>query len=156
MRLQLVAVGTRLPAWINEGVDSFARRMPRECPLSLTEIPAGRRTKSSSTSRAIAAEGSRLLKALPDDALVVALHEKGTQWSTRELARELGRWRLEHGRVALVVGGPDGLAAECLKRADRHWSLSNLTLPHGLVRIVVAEQLYRAWTILQGHPYHRA
>jgi 23S rRNA (pseudouridine1915-N3)-methyltransferase len=155
MRLQLVAVGTRQPAWINEGVKNFTRRMPRECPLAVTEIPAGQRNRSRPAARALEAEGSRILKAASDSSMVVALHEKGTPWSTRDLANELNRWRLEYDQVALIIGGPDGLAPECLKRADRHWSLSNLTLPHGLARIVVAEQLYRAWTILSGHPYHR-
>lgn len=155
MRLKLVAVGTRQPSWINEGVEDFTRRMPRECPLGLTEIPAGQRNKSGPAARAMEAEATRILKATADSSMVVALHEKGIPWSTRDLANELNRWRLEYDQVALIVGGPDGLAPACLKHADRHWSLSTLTLPHGLVRIVVAEQLYRAWTILSGHPYHR-
>ena len=155
MQLQLVAVGTRQPSWINDGVETFARRMPKECSMEVTEIPAGQRNKSDSTARAVAAEELKILKAVADSAMVVALHEKGTPWSTRELATELNRWRLDYDQVALIIGGPDGLAPACLKRADRHWSLSNLTLPHGLVRILVAEQLYRAWTVIQGHPYHR-
>ena len=155
MRLQLVAVGTRQPSWVNDGVENFARRMPRECAVEVTEVPSGQRSKSDTATRAIAVEGAKILNKIADSAMVIALHEKGTPWSTRELATELNRWRLDYDHVAIIVGGPDGLAPECLKRADRHWSLSNLTLPHGLVRILVAEQLYRAWTVIHGHPYHR-
>ena len=129
--------------------------MPRECPLGLTEIPAAQRSRSAPAATAMETEAAKILKATADSSLVVALHEKGSPWSTRDLAKELNRWRLEHNQVTMVIGGPDGLAPECLKRANLHWSLSNLTLPHGLVRIVVAEQIYRAWTIIQGHPYHR-
>lgn len=155
MRLQIIAVGARQPSWINDGVKNFTRRMPRECPVEITEIPAGQRIKSGTPARAVAAESEKILKAVADSAMVIALHEKGTPWSTRELATEFNRWRLEYDQVALIIGGPDGLASDCLKRADRHWSLSSLTLPHGLVRILVAEQLYRVWTVIQGHPYHR-
>lgn len=155
MRLQLIAVGTRQPSWINEGVEEFTRRMPRECPLGVTEVPAARRSSSAPAARAMETEAGKILKATADSSMVVALHRKGTSWSTRDLANELNRWRLEYNQVAMIIGGPDGLAPDCLKRADLHWSLSRLTLPHGLVRIVVAEQIYRAWTIIQGHPYHR-
>lgn len=155
MRLHLVAAGGRQPAWVNEGVETFARRMPRECSLELVEISAARRSKSEPPQRAIAAEGAKILSALPPKALIIALYERGAPWSTEELAKELNRWRLDYDDVAFLVGGPDGLSSECLKRAERHWSLSNLTLPHGLARVIVAEQLYRAWTVIQGHPYHR-
>jgi 23S rRNA (pseudouridine1915-N3)-methyltransferase len=155
MRLYLVAVGTRLPAWQQEGFAEYTRRLPRECALELVEIPAARRSKSSHTRRAVETEGERMLSALPRDTHVVALDQDGRSHSTEELARLLSRW-LEGGRdVALLVGGADGLAPDCLARAEARWSLSPLTLPHGLVRVLVAEQLYRAWSILQGHPYHR-
>lgn len=155
MRVHLVAVGTRLPAWQQEGFAEYAKRLPRECALELVEIPAARRSKNTDTRRAVKTEGERMLAVLPRDALVIALDQGGRSHDTEELARLLARW-LEQGRdVALLVGGADGLAPDCLTRAEARWSLSPLTLPHGLVRVLLAEQLYRAWSILQGHPYHR-
>jgi len=156
MRLHLLAVGTRLPAWQQEGYLEYARRLPRQCALRLVEIPATKRTKQADPVRAAAKEGERMLAAIPEKAHVVALDERGIAYSTRDLAARLAEWR-EAGRdVALLVGGADGLSQACLERADARWSLSKLTLPHGLVRVLVAEQIYRAWSILDGHPYHRA
>ncbi|MGE0371213.1 MAG: 23S rRNA (pseudouridine(1915)-N(3))-methyltransferase RlmH [Gammaproteobacteria bacterium] len=156
MRIHFLAVGQRVPDWVERGYQDFARRLPPECRLQLTEIAAARRTKGADTDRLRAAEGERLLAALPRDAYAVALDVGGAPWSTAQLADRLAAW-MQGGRdVALLVGGPDGLAPECLRRADALWSLSALTLPHALVRIVVAEQIYRAWTLYKGHPYHRA
>jgi len=156
MRIHFLAVGQRVPDWVERGYQDFARRLPPECRLHLTEIAAARRTKGADTDRLRAAEGERLLAALPRDAYAVALEVGGASWSTAQLAARLAAW-MQGGRdVALLVGGPDGLAPECLRRADALWSLSALTLPHALVRIVVAEQIYRAWTLYKGHPYHRA
>jgi 23S rRNA (pseudouridine1915-N3)-methyltransferase len=144
-----------MPEWVNMGYGGFAGRMPPECRLHLIEIPLPKRAKGLDTARWIEQEGTRMLAAIPKDCLVWALDVAGKELSTEELAKELAQW-LQNGRdVALLVGGPDGLAPACLERAERHWSLSRLTLPHMLVRIVAAEQLYRAWTVLQGHPYHR-
>lgn len=155
MRINLIAVGTRMPAWVEAGYREYARRMPRECSLTLTEIPSGRRSKAQPVERAVGEEGKRMLAAIDDRHRVVALDVGGCSWSTEQLAVELGDW-LQDGRdVSLLVGGPDGLAADCLARAARRWSLSPLTLPHPLVRVVLAEQLYRAWTLNNGHPYHR-
>lgn len=141
---------------MEEGYQEFARRLPPECRLQLTEIAAARRVKGADIDRLRAEEGERLLAALPRGACVVALDVRGAAWSTEQLAARLAEW-LQGGRdVALMAGGPDGLAPECLRRADVSWSLSPLTLPHALVRIVVAEQIYRAWTVYKGHPYHRA
>jgi len=145
-----------MPRWVEQGFDDYARRMPAECRLALREIPLGRRGKGADTARARRAEGERMLAALPQGARAVALDERGRQWSSPELARGLSQW-LQQGRdVALLVGGPDGLDPAVAARAESTWSLSRLTLPHALVRVVVAEQLYRAWTILARHPYHRA
>ncbi len=155
MRLHLLAVGARQPSWIRESVETFVRRMPRECPVKLVEIPSAHRGKASAGEGAVRKEGERILKAVPDGALVVALDVAGKPWSTQRLSDELERWRQDYDDVALLIGGPDGLSPECLKRAGQTWSLSALTLPHGIVRIVVAEQIYRAWTIIKGHPYHR-
>lgn len=114
-----------------------------------------KRTKAADTGRLIQQEGERMLGALPKGARVVALDVRGRPWSTQQLAGQLEAWMAGGRDVALLVGGPDGLAPECLERAEQTWSLSPLTLPHPLVRVVVAEQLYRAWSITQGHPYHR-
>lgn len=155
MKIHLLAVGERMPAWIEAGYQEYAKRLPPECALRLVEIPPARRTKNSDLARLKAQEAERILAALPKGALVVALEVEGRGWSTGDLARRLGEW-LGAGRdVALLVGGPDGLDGSCRERADLLWSLSPLTLPHPLVRVVVAEQIYRAWSLLKGHPYHR-
>lgn len=156
MNIHLIAIGTRMPAWVVSGYEEYARRMPPECRLRLVEIPPGRRGKSQSIESIKAGEGRRLLAAIPPRAGVIALDVAGQPWSTMALAARLRDWRQEGRDIALLVGGPDGLAAESLERAEQHWSLSALTLPHALVRILVAEQLYRAWTLLSGHPYHRS
>lgn len=155
MQIQLIAVGTRMPAWVQEGFTEYAKRLPRECALQLVEIPLGKRGKNADVQRAIAEEGEKMLAALPRDCRVIALEVEGRAWSTPQLAGELETW-LGAGRdVALLVGGPDGLSEACRQRADQAWSLSPLTLPHPLVRVLLAEQLYRAWTLYKGHPYHR-
>ena len=154
MKIRLLSVGTRLPGWINEGVATYARRLPHENALLLEEIPLSRK-RGAATER-VQEEGTRLLAKVDSTHHVVTLDEAGTPYSSRELATELDRWRHLGADVALLVGGPDGLADACRARANGSWSLSRHTLPHGLVRVLVAEQLYRAWTMLTGHPYHRA
>ena len=156
MRIRLLAAGTRLPAWETQGFETYAKRLPRECRLELVEIPVAKRTKHTDTARAIAAEGDAMIKALTKNDWVVALDVAGKQWSSPELALQLERWLGAGSNVALLIGGPDGLAQPCFARAQQRWSLAKLTLPHGLARVVVAEQLYRAWSIVNGHPYHRA
>lgn len=156
MRIHLIAVGTRMPSWVVEGYREYARRLPRECSLQLTEIPTAKRHKSLTAGQAREQEGQAMLAALPKDCNVVALDVRGKPWSTETLAARLEDWLASGRDVALLVGGADGLCEACLDRADLHWSLSALTYPHALVRIVVAEQLYRAWTITTGHPYHRS
>lgn len=154
MRLRLVAAGTRMPGWVSEGFQAYAARMPRECRLELREVSLGRRSRNTDPARAIAAEGERLLAASAGQSRIV-LDVRGQPVDTPGLSRRLAGW-LQDGRdVALLVGGPDGLAPACIEAAEWRWSLSPLTLPHGMVRVLVAEQLYRAWTILSGHPYHR-
>lgn len=155
MRIHLLAVGERPDDWVEQGYREFARRLPPECALRLTEVPAGRRSKNADIARLVEREGERLLAAVPAGALAIALDVRGVSWSTAQLAGRLAQW-LQDGRdVALLVGGPDGLAPACLERAELRWSLSPLTLPHALVRVIVAEQIYRAWSICRGHPYHR-
>ncbi len=143
-----------MPAWVEDAFADYASRMPRESRLELREIPLGRRAGKGG--RAVAEEGERMLKALAPDDRVVALEVGGRALDTESLARRFGN-RLQDGRdVVFAIGGPDGLAPVVVERAEWRWSLSPLTLPHGLVRVVLAEQLYRATTILAGHPYHRA
>ena len=155
MRIHLIAVGERMPAWVQAGYAEYVKRLPPECSLRLVEIAPGKRTKGADVARLMAEEGNRILAAIPKGALVVALEVKGRAWSTEDLAQRLGEW-MQGGRdVALLVGGPDGLDARCRERADVLWSLSPLTLPHPLVRVVLAEQIYRAHSLLRGHPYHR-
>jgi 23S rRNA (pseudouridine1915-N3)-methyltransferase len=155
MRIHLIAVGHRMPAWVESGYGEYAKRLPVECSLKLVEIPLAKRGKNADIARLQQQEAERILNAIPKGAKVVALEVDGKNWSTQKLADHMQDW-LQGGRdIALLVGGPDGLAGECRQRADLLWSLSPLTLPHPLVRIVIAEQLYRAWSIIQGHPYHR-
>jgi 23S rRNA (pseudouridine1915-N3)-methyltransferase len=156
LRLTLLTASNRQPAWVDEGAEEYARRLRGRCALELKTLPLARRTATTPVERAIHDEGERMLAAVPPGAQVVALLEKGKPWSTKELAAKLDGWMQRGAPVFLLVGGPDGLSPECVERADARWSLSNLTLPHGLVRVVVAEALYRAWSLLENHPYHRA
>ncbi|HVF34211.1 MAG TPA: 23S rRNA (pseudouridine(1915)-N(3))-methyltransferase RlmH [Candidatus Saccharimonadia bacterium] len=156
MRIVLVAIGEKAPAWVREGYADYAKRLPKPYAPELVELPLGARSKSRDPARAIIEEGERVLAALPRQAHVVALDERGKSFSSVELSRELARWARDGHDVALVIGGPDGHAPDVLARAQQRMSLSALTLPHMLVRLVVIEQLYRAWTLLEGHPYHRA
>ena len=154
MNIYLLAVGTRMPAWITQGFEHYTRRLPRHCSLRLIEIPALNR-KQGDPAKIRQAEGDLLLARVPRDCHVVALSEDGREFSTRQLAHSLGEW-MQLGRdVAFLVGGADGLDPACVARADDCWSLSALTFPHALVRVIVVEQIYRAWTILNNHPYHR-
>jgi len=155
MRIQLTAIGTKMPAWVTAGYAEYANRMPRECRLELREVPLTRRGKNDDPARLRRDEAARLSAALPERARIIALEVHGQKWTTEQLAGRLGRWLGEGRDVALLVGGPDGLDPELSQRADDLWSLSPLTLPHPLVRVVLAEQLYRAWTLHSGHPYHR-
>jgi len=145
-----------MPVWIDDGFRDYAGRMPPECKLLLKEIPLGSARAGGDVRKATQEEGEAMLAALPAGAGVTALDVRGKSLDTETLAKLLNRWLQEGRDQALLVGGPDGLAPECLARAGAKLSLSALTLPHGLVRVVVAEQLYRAWSILKNHPYHRA
>ncbi|MDY7115282.1 23S rRNA (pseudouridine(1915)-N(3))-methyltransferase RlmH [Halomonas sp. SSL-5] len=155
MKVRLLAVGTRMPAWVNEGVEEYRKRLPRDFTLTVEEIAPGQRGKNADLTRAMASEAERIRARLRGDEHVVALEVGGKAWSTERLAEQAEAWRLAGRDVALLVGGPDGLAPELSAAADQRWSLSPLTLPHPLVRILLAEQLYRAWTLMVGHPYHR-
>lgn len=155
MRIYLLAVGQRMPDWVAQGFAEYQKRLPRECSLQLKEIAPGRRGKNYSPQKAMEEEADRILAAIPDNCRVWALDEHGKSFSTRQLSQQLDDW-LQDGRdLALLVGGPEGLAPRVKQQVEQLWSLSALTLPHPMVRVLLAEQLYRAWTILQNHPYHR-
>jgi len=155
MQLLVVAVGTRMPAWVLGGWEEYARRFPRGLALGLKEVPLARRSGRKSVDMLRDAEGSALLSAAPAGYRRIALDERGRQWTTLELAAQLEKWMREEHGVCFLVGGPDGLSGACLAEADEAWSLGRLTLPHPLVRVLLAEQLYRAWTVTCNHPYHR-
>ena len=152
MKLRLFAIGKRLPGWLEEGIAEYAKRLPRQAAF---EVVALRASKKPTADEARAEEAGRLLAKSGDSQLIVALDERGTQWSTRQLASRLGHWRDDSLNVALLIGGADGLAQECRDRAGYLWGLSNLTLPHGMARLLAVEQLYRGWSLLNNHPYHR-
>ena len=156
MNIRLIAVGGKMPDWVQKGYEEYAKRLPAECALSLTEISAGRRGKNADLARILNDEAQRMLATIPKAATVVALEVDGRAWSTERLADQLQDWMNAGQDLALLIGGPDGLGDAARAKAVQCWSLSPLTLPHPLVRVIVAEQLYRAWSILRGHPYHRA
>ena len=144
-----------MPGWVVGGVDAYRKRMPPHIQVEVVEISPGHRSARGSADTAREKEAVALLKRARRCDVVIALDETGKAWSSPALAERMRNWLDDGANVALLIGGPDGLTDECRRAADAIWSLSALTLPHGLVRVVLAEQLYRAWTILQGHPYHR-
>lgn len=156
MQLRVAAVGQRMPGWVSEAWTEYARRMPPSLPLSLREISLAKRSKNADTKRLTTLESRALYEAMPKRGRVIALDIRGQAWSTDKLANRLEQWMGEGRDVGFMIGGPEGIDAEIIRKADERWSLGPLTLPHPLVRVVLIEQLYRAWTITQNHPYHRA
>ena len=156
MKLAILAVGNRMPSWVTAAYDEYAKRMPREMPLQLKELkPAQRSNATGDTPRWLKTEAEHIEAAVPQWAMRVVLDEHGRSFPTRTLADHLKRWRNDGRDIAFIIGGADGLDDTIKSGADLLWSLSPLTLPHGLVRVVLAEQLYRAASLLAGHPYHR-
>ena len=156
MHIRLLAVGDRQPAWVNDAFGTYSDRFPREWKFRLDTIPTVRRNKNDKSRQAMEAEGQQVLTKLQDAEQVVLLDERGKQLSSQGLAAKLADWQNDGRDLCLVIGGPDGVSDTCRERADYTWSLSSLTLPHGMARVLVAEQLYRAWSLQSGHPYHRA
>ncbi|MCM1512249.1 MAG: 23S rRNA (pseudouridine(1915)-N(3))-methyltransferase RlmH [Oxalobacter formigenes] len=155
MQLLIIAVGKKMPAWIENGFEEYTRRMPPECRIILKEIRPADRAAGKSAQSVMAAEQTRIEAALPKNSRVIALDEHGKDLTTMQLSGELEKWRQEGRDIAFVIGGADGLNSAFKKNADELVRLSSLTLPHGMVRILLAEQLYRAWSLTQNHPYHR-
>ena len=155
MKLFVAAVGTRMPAWVEQGYADFARRMPREMPMELIEVKAEPRSGGKPLAALLAAEAARLTAALPARCRRVALDERGSELTTQGLAQRLEKWLAGGDNVALLIGGPDGLDAALKSQAAETLRLSSLTLPRALVRVLLAEALYRAASLLKGHPYHR-
>lgn len=155
MKIRLIAVGTKMPDWVEAGYLDYAKRLSGDVTLELHEIAAGKRGKNADIARITDKEGDGMLAAIPAGDRVIALDVRGRSFSTEDLAATLKRWLGDGHHCSLLIGGPEGLAPAALARADERWSLSALTLPHPLVRVLLAEQVYRAWTLLKGHPYHR-
>jgi len=155
MRIHIHAIGTRPPSWVVEGYQEYSKRMPRNCQLELHELSLSKRSKNQTNDRARQQESERLLANIGKRNYIVALDERGDHWSTQQLADKLANWMQQGQDVSLLIGGPDGISQTVLEQASVCWSLSRLTLPHALVRIFLAEQLYRATSLLQNHPYHK-
>ncbi len=156
MKIQIVAVGQRQPAWADQAVADFLNRFPSDFAVTLREVRPESRASGAPVERMLAAEAQRLRAAIPAGHLIVALDERGKDWTSTQLAQALGQWRDGAESVSFIIGGPDGLAADLKRDARLLLRLSSMTLPHALARVVLAEQLYRAWSLLAGHPYHRA
>lgn len=144
-----------MPTWVEQGFNEYCRRFPADMPLQLTEIAAGKRGKNADIKRILQKEGELTLAAIPKGNRVVTLEVTGAPWDTPKLAKNMQSWQMDGRDVSLLIGGPEGLAPQCIKISEQKWSLSSLTLPHPLVRVIVAESLYRAWSINNNHPYHR-
>ena len=155
MHIRLIAVGDRQPSWVDAAFNDYAARLPRQWQFRLETITTAKRQKSTPVESAIGAEGEKILGKIKPAEHVIVLDERGKQFSSKELAGELDDWQIVGADLVFVIGGPDGVSADILTRANTRWSLSKLTLPHGLARVLYAEQIYRAWSLSTGHPYHR-
>lgn len=156
MKIKVLTIGTKMPAWVNQGVREYVKRLPRDMAFEIIELPVAQRAKNADLQRLIQKEAETMMAYIQPQDHVVALEVGGQNWSTEKLAANLESWQMNGQNVVLLIGGPDGLGDVCRQRANQLWSLSALTFPHPIVRVVLAEQLYRAWTITQHHPYHRA
>ena len=155
MHIRLIAVGDRQPSWVDDAFGIYSARLPREWKFRLDTIPTARRGKNDKSASAVQAEGRQILAKIDPAEQVVLLDERGRQFTSTELSGKLADWQADGRDLCFVIGGPDGVSADCAERAKIRWSLSKLTLPHGLARVLFAEQLYRAWSLQAGHPYHR-
>jgi 23S rRNA (pseudouridine1915-N3)-methyltransferase len=155
MHIRLIAVGDRQPSWVDDAFGAYTGRFPREWKFRFDGVPSVRRAKNDKSNRAMAAEGEQILAKVSSDEQVILLDERGKQLTSQSLAENVSSWQADGRDLGFVIGGPDGVSDACRARADFIWSLSGLTLPHGLARVLFAEQMYRAWSLQMGHPYHR-
>lgn len=155
MKIRLLTITHKSPSWIQEGYEEYAKRLPPSCTLELIEIPAEKRTANADLKRITEREGEKMLAAIKPQHHVIALDKGGKTWTSEQLSTQLGHWLQGGKNIDLLVGGPEGIAPACMQHARESWSLSTLTFPHILVRLIVAEQIYRAYSILQNSPYHR-
>ncbi|GLS04040.1 ribosomal RNA large subunit methyltransferase H [Chitiniphilus shinanonensis] len=155
MKLIIVAVGHKMPGWIEDGFGEYRKRLPREFALSLVELKPDKRAGGRTPQQVMAEEADRILAAIPQGARLIVLDERGANWTTMKLAEAMKTWHADGRDTVFVIGGADGLDARVKDKADQLLQLSALTLPHGMVRVLLAEQLYRAYSILHNHPYHR-
>ena len=155
MRIHIIAVGTKMPSWVETGYREYERRFNGDIDLSLIEVPAGKRGKNADIKRILQKEGELTLSAVPQGNRIVTLEVTGKPLTTPQLATHLSKWQMDGRDVSLLIGGPEGLSPDCIAASEQKWSLSPLTLPHPMVRVIVAESLYRAWSINTNHPYHR-
>jgi 23S rRNA (pseudouridine1915-N3)-methyltransferase len=155
VHIRLIAVSDRQPGWVGDAFDEYAKRLPGHWRFQLDVVPTARRAGSKPAGKSVEIEGVRVLHQLKSSEQLVLLDETGTEWTSAQLAGQLKEWQKLGSDLAFVIGGPDGVSTECAQRANHCLSLSRLTLPHGLARVLLVEQLYRAWTLLEGHPYHR-
>ena len=156
MKVRLIAVGTKMAQWVRQGISEYEKRITRELGFSIIEVALQHRSKSRTIKQCVRREGEALLSRVHRDDFVVALEVNGKTLDTATLARRLDEMKLQGQNISFLIGGPDGLSADCHARANESWSLSALTFPHPLIRILMTEQLYRASCMLKGHPYHRA
>lgn len=155
MKIHVVTVGLRMPDWVIQGWQEYAKRLPSDCSLNLIEVKPEPRNQGKTTAQIMQAEGKRILNSIPSNSFTIALDERGQDISTKKLNQNLEDWRASGNDVAFIIGGPDGLDEEIKRSANQRWRLSSMTMPHPLVRIILAEQIYRAWAIMTNHPYHR-
>ena len=155
MRIRLISVGSKMPAWIEAGYSEYSRRLGGDVKLELVEIPLNTRGKNADVLRLQEKEAHQMLAAIGANDRIVTLEIAGKAWSTEQLAGQMENWMLSGRNISLLVGGPEGLHPLCTARAEQRWSLSPLTLPHPMVRVLIAEQIYRGWSIIHNHPYHK-
>lgn len=155
MNIEIVAVGTKEPDWVTSGVKEYQKRLPRDWQINIRELNVSKRHKGEPAEKHISDEGKRMMSMLNTDGRIIAMDSRGSNWSTLELSKKFEAWQYDYKQVQFLVGGPDGLSEECLSTAHESWALSRLTFPHFIVRILLAEQIYRAWSVLNNHPYHK-
>jgi 23S rRNA (pseudouridine1915-N3)-methyltransferase len=155
MQIQVINVAQKLPAWVDAACDDYLKRIPREISLKFVTVPLASRKSQQSPARLQQQESALILEKLTSGSLNIALDERGESWSSADWSKQLQRWMFDFPRVNLIIGGPDGLSPACIEACQHRISLGKMTMPHALVKVVLVEQLYRAWTILTGHPYHR-